>query len=93
MKQGEEGRWATLGWWGWEGLSKEMGSELKSQRLAGIGLGRLRKNIPGRRPSKCKSPEAGMSVAHSKKGRRAGWLECRGQERAAQDEIRKVGRS
>lgn len=51
---------------------------------------RLRKYVPGRRPSKHKEAEAGMSgVACSKKGKRAVWLQHRKQDRAAQDEIRK----
>lgn len=50
---------------------------------------RLRKNVPGRRPSKHKDAEAGMSVACSKKGKRAVWLQNRKQDTAAQDVIRK----
>lgn len=56
-------------------------------------LGRLKKNILGRRPSKDKGPEAGMSVACSKKEKRALWLGHREQVRAAQGEIRKMGKS
>lgn len=56
-------------------------------------LGRLKKNILGRRLNKHKGPGAGVSVACSEKERRAVWLGHREQARAAQGEKRKVGKS
>lgn len=46
-------------------------------------LGRLKKNILGRRLNKHKGPGAGVSVACSEKERRAVWLGHREQARAA----------
>lgn len=53
-------------------------------------LGRLKKNILGRRLNKHKGPEAGVSVACSEKERRAVWLGHREQAGAGVGDVWKV---